>query len=414
MTETQQTGSILDINGPIVTIELSGIKSGEQVRIGEIGLIGEVISLAGRQAVVQTYESTDGVRPGEPAVGLGWPLSVELGPGLMGGIFDGVQRPLEKIALQSGDYVRRGLTAPALDRARQWEFEPNPSLQPGQQISGGAVIGTVQETATVLHRILVPPNVSGELEEVAPAGMYDIEAIIAHVRDQRGQSQRLSLYHRWPVRKPRPYLRRDDGISPLITGQRVIDSFFPQLKGGKGAVPGPFGAGKTVVQQQIARWSNADIVIYVGCGERGNELVDDARHYPSIDWVTSFSGHVHMAAEWWHEQIDRHWEERRTQALALLARDAELSRIVNLVGPEALSDAQRWQLEGATLIKEGVLQQSALDDVDTFCSPQKQFALLDLALSIYDKGMALIELGVPVTELQTMPELAKVRRCKSL
>ena len=280
MTETQQTGSILDINGPIVTIELSGIKSGEQVRIGEIGLIGEVISLAGRQAVVQTYESTDGVRPGEPAVGLGWPLSVELGPGLMGGIFDGVQRPLEKIALQSGDYVRRGLTAPALDRARQWEFEPNPSLQPGQQISGGAVIGTVQETATVLHRILVPPNVSGELEEVAPAGMYDIEAIIAHVRDQRGQSQRLSLYHRWPVRKPRPYLRRDDGISPLITGQRVIDSFFPQLKGGKGAVPGPFGAGKTVVQQQIARWSNADIVIYVGCGERGNELVDVLETFP--------------------------------------------------------------------------------------------------------------------------------------
>jgi V/A-type H+-transporting ATPase subunit A len=564
MTETQQTGSILDINGPIVTIELSGIKSGEQVRIGEIGLIGEVISLAGRQAVVQTYESTDGVRPGEPAVGLGWPLSVELGPGLMGGIFDGVQRPLEKIALQSGDYVRRGLTAPALDRARQWEFEPNPSLQPGQQISGGAVIGTVQETATVLHRILVPPNVSGELEEVAPAGMYDIEAIIAHVRDQRGQSQRLSLYHRWPVRKPRPYLRRDDGISPLITGQRVIDSFFPQLKGGKGAVPGPFGAGKTVVQQQIARWSNADIVIYVGCGERGNELVDvletfpkledpysgrklmertllvantsnmpvvareasvyvgltmaeyyrdmgydcvmladstsrwaealrevsgrlgqmpveegypaylasrlaavyeragrvetfdagsgsvtligavsppggdfsepvtshtkdiietfwalskelaDARHYPSIDWVASFSSHVHTAAEWWHKEVDRHWEQRRTEALALLARDAELSRIVNLVGPEALSDAQRWQLEGAALIKEGVLQQSALDEVDTFCSPQKQFALLDLTLSLYDRGMALIELGVPVSVLQDLPQLAKVRRCKSL
>ncbi|KAA6184961.1 V-type ATP synthase subunit A [Thiohalocapsa marina] len=564
MTDSQRSGIVRDINGPIVTIDLPGIRSGEQVRIGEIGLVGEVISLSGREARVQTYETTEGVRPGEPATGLGWPLSVELGPGLMGGIFDGVQRPLEKIALESGDYIRRGLAVPALDRARQWEFEPNTALELGRELGPGSVLGTVQETETVLHKILVPPNVQGELEELAPAGDYDIESTIAHIRDERGHRHRLGLYHRWPVRKPRPYRRRDDGISPLITGQRVIDTFFPQLKGGKGAVPGPFGAGKTVVQQQIARWSNADIVIYVGCGERGNELVDvlesfpkledpysgrklmertllvantsnmpvvareasiyvgltmaeyyrdmgydvvmladstsrwaealrevsgrlgqmpveegypaylasrlaavyeragrvetfdagagsvtligavsppggdfsepvtshtkdiietfwalskelaDARHYPSIDWVTSFSGHVHTAAEWWHKEVDRHWEQRRTQALALLARDAELSRIVNLVGPEALSDAQRWQLEGASLVKEGVLQQSALDDVDTFCSPQKQFALLDLALSIYDKGMELIELGVPVNELQGLPQLAKARRCKSM
>jgi V/A-type H+-transporting ATPase subunit A len=564
MTDHQRIGIIRDINGPIVTIDLPGIRSGEQVRIGEIGLVGEVISLSGQQAVVQTYEATDGVRPGEPALGLGWPLSVELGPGLMGGIFDGVQRPLSKIALESGDYIARGIAVPALDRARRWDFEPNPELEPGHRVGPGAVLGTVQETATVLHKILVPPGIEGELEEVAPGGAYDIESTIAHVRDAKRTSHRLSLYQRWPVRRPRPYARRDDGISPLITGQRVIDTFFPQLKGGKGAVPGPFGAGKTVVQQQIARWSNADIVIYVGCGERGNELVDvlesfpkledpysgrklmertllvantsnmpvvareasiyvgltmaeyyrdmgydvvmladstsrwaealrevsgrlgqmpveegypaylasrlaavyeragrvetyasgpgsvtligavsppggdfsepvtshtkdiietfwalskelaDARHYPSIDWVTSFSAHVHTAAQWWHEEVDRHWEQRRTEALALLARDAELSRIVNLVGPEALSDAQRWQLEGAALIKEGVLQQSALDEVDTFCSPAKQFALLDLALSIYDKGMALIELGVPVTELADMPQLAKTRRCKSL
>jgi V/A-type H+-transporting ATPase subunit A len=564
MTDQQRIGVVREINGPIVTIDLPGIRSGEQVRIGEIGLVGETISLSGQQATVQTYESTDGVRPGEPAVGLGWPLSVELGPGLMGGIFDGVQRPLSKIAMESGDYIARGLAVPALDRSKEWEFEPNAELEPGQQIGPGGVLGTVQETHTVVHKILVPPGIKGELEEVAPAGDYDIESTIARVRDAKGTVHRLSLYHRWPVRKPRPYARRDDGVSPLITGQRVIDTFFPQLKGGKGAVPGPFGAGKTVVQQQIARWSNADIVIYVGCGERGNELVDvlesfpqledpysgrklmertllvantsnmpvvareasiyvgltmaeyyrdmgydcvmladstsrwaealrevsgrlgqmpveegypaylasrlaavyeragrvqthgagsgsvtligavsppggdfsepvtshtkdiietfwalskelaDARHYPSIDWVTSFSAHVHTAAEWWHEEVNRRWERRRTEALALLARDAELSRIVNLVGPEALSDAQRWQLEGAALIKEGVLQQSALDEVDTFCSPQKQFALLDLALDIYDKGMALIELGVPVSELSELPLLAKARRCKSL
>jgi V/A-type H+/Na+-transporting ATPase subunit A len=564
MSETQRVGVVRDINGPIVTIELPGIRHGEQVKIGELGLFGEVISLNGDRAVVQTYESTDGVRPGEPAVGLGWPLSVELGPGLMGGIFDGVQRPLEKIALESGDYIRRGINVAALDRSRQWAFEPNRDLEPGQPIAAGAVLGTVQETDTVLHRILVPPGVSGELEELAPAGEYDIEATIAGVRGPGGHSHRLRMYHRWPVRTPRPYLRRDDGVAPLITGQRVIDTFFPQLKGGKGAVPGPFGAGKTVVQQQIARWSNADIVIYVGCGERGNELVDvletfpklddpytgrklmertllvantsnmpvvareasvyvgitmaeyyrdmgydvvmladstsrwaealrevsgrlgqmpveegypaylasrlaavyeragrvethgagsgsvtligavsppggdfsepvtshtkdiietfwalskelaDARHYPSIDWVTSFSGHVHTAAQWWHENVDPSWESRRRQALALLARDAELSRIVNLVGPEALSSSQRWDLEGAALIKEGVLQQSALDEVDTFCSPDKQFALLDLVLTIYDLGGELVSRGVPVQEMQRLPLLSRTRRIKSL
>jgi V/A-type H+/Na+-transporting ATPase subunit A len=564
MSEHNRVGVIRDINGPIVTIELPGIRSGEQVKIGELGLYGEVISLRGQQAIVQTYESTDGVRPGEPAVGLGWPLSVELGPGLMGGIFDGVQRPLSKIALESGDYIRRGLSVPALDRAKEWVFTPNPAMEVGSAISAGTVLGTVPETHTVQHRILVPPGVAGELLEIAPAGNYDIEATIARVRDHKGVTHRLSMYHRWPVRKPRPYLRRDDGIAPLITGQRVIDTFFPQVKGGKGAVPGPFGAGKTVVQQQIARWSNADIVIYVGCGERGNELVDvletfpqlddpysghklmertllvantsnmpvvareasvyvgmtmaeyyrdmgydvvmladstsrwaealrevsgrlgqmpveegypaylasrlaaiyeragrvetysagtgsvtligavsppggdfsepvtshtkdiietfwalskelaDARHYPSIDWVTSFSGHVHTAAQWWHKEVDPNWERRRATALALLARDAELSRIVNLVGPEALSSAQRWELEGAALIKEGVLQQSALDDIDTFCSPAKQYALLDLAISIYKNGEALIKLGVPVTELQNLPLLAKMRRIKSM
>ncbi len=564
MTETTRIGAIRDINGPIVTIEMPGARNGEQVKIGELGLYGEVISLSGARAVVQTYESTDGVRPGEVVVGLGMPLSVELGPGLMGGIFDGVQRPLEKLVLQSGDYIRRGISVPALDRARKWDFTPNPELEPGQRVTGGTVLGTVQETASVLHRILVPPGIAGELEDLAPRGDYDIEASIARVRGARGQSLRLSMYQRWPVRRPRPYLKRDDGIAPLITGQRVIDSFFPQLKGGKGAVPGPFGAGKTVVQQQVARWSNADIVIYVGCGERGNELVDvletfpqltdpysgrklmertllvantsnmpvvareasvyvgltmaeyyrdmgydvvmladstsrwaealrevsgrlgqmpveegypaylasrlaavyeragrvatfgagsgsvtligavsppggdfsepvtshtkdiietfwalskelaDARHYPSIDWVTSFSGHVHTAATWWHKEVDPEWENRRTAALKLLARDAELSRIVNLVGPEALSDAQRWELEGAALVKEGVLQQSALDEVDTFCSPQKQFALLDLVITIYREGAALIELGVPVAELQSLPILAKMRRIKSM
>jgi V/A-type H+-transporting ATPase subunit A len=365
------------------------------------------------------------------------------------------------------------------------------------------------------------------------------------------------------VRRPRPFLNRDDGIAPLITGQRILDTFFPVLKGGKSAVPGPFGAGKTVVQQQVARWANADIVVYVGCGERGNELVDvletfpeltdpytgrklmertllvantsnmpvvareasvyvgmtlaefyrdmgydvvmladstsrwaealrevsgrlgqmpveegypaylasrlaavyeragrintlnghtgsvtligavsppggdfsepvtshtkdiidtfwalskelaDARHYPSVDWVSSFSDHVDTAAKWWATEINEAWKTRRAAALGLLARDAELSRIVNLVGPEALSSEQRWVLEGAALIKEGVLQQSAFDEADTFCSPAKQFELLDLVLTVYDKGSEMVNLGVPIQELQELPLLGQMRRVKA-
>jgi V/A-type H+-transporting ATPase subunit A len=545
MTDETHTGRILDINGPIVTIRMPGIRNGAQVRIGHLGLYGEVIALSGDKAIIQAYESTDDTRPGEPVENLGWPLSVELGPGLMGQIFDGVQRPLEKIFLQAGDHIPRGLALPALE------------------VFGGALLGSVQETQTILHRVMVPPGISGELLEIAPEGDYRLEDCIGRIQGRDGRIQKLQLYQRWPVRRPRPYHKRDDGVAPLITGQRILDTFFPVLKGGKAAVPGPFGAGKTVVQQQIARWANADIVIYVGCGERGNELVDvletfpeltdpytgrklmertllvantsnmpvvareasiyvgmtmaeyyrdmgydvvmladstsrwaealrevsgrlgqmpveegypaylasrlaavyeragrvnalgghtgsvtligavsppggdfsepvtshtkdiidtfwalskelaDARHYPAVDWVGSFSGHVDTAAQWWAQDISEAWRDRRAAALSLLARDAELSRIVNLVGPEALSSAQRWVLEGAALVKEGVLQQSALDPVDTFSSPQKQFALLDLVLGIYTRGAELIELGVPVQELQEMGILGRVRRAKS-
>lgn len=563
MSSHQKSGIIHEINGPIITIRMSGTRNGEQVRVGEMGLYGEVISLKGEDALVQCYEPTEGLRPGGQVEGLGWPLSVELGPGLLGSIFDGVQRPLESIFHTAGDHIPRGLTLPALDRDKAWHFCPTESLEHGQWITAGSLLGTVQETALIEHRILVPAHFKrGELIELAPEGDYQLEDTIGRIRTPQGQILKLRLYHRWPVRTPRPYLRRDHGIAPLITGQRILDTFFPLLKGGKGAVPGPFGAGKTVIQQQIARWSNADIVIYVGCGERGNELVDvlesfpklkdpntghnlmertllvantsnmpvvareasiyvgitmaeyyrdqgydvvmladstsrwaealrevsgrlgqmpvedgypaylasrlaafyeragrveshscgkgsvsligavsppggdfsepvtshtkeiiqtfwalskelaDARHYPAIDWVDSFSEHVATASEWWHKEVDPNWRARRAQALALLARDAELSRIVNLVGPEALSSAQRWELEGASLIKEAVLQQSALDPMDTFSSPEKQFTLLDMALTILEKGAELIELGIPVQELIALPMLAQARRAK--
>ncbi len=557
-------GEIVDINGPIVTVRLPGVPNGGQVRIGELGLVGEVIGRDGDRALVQVYESTESVRPGEIAESLGHPLSVELGPGLLGTIFDGVQRPLSAMFRSSGDHVTRGLTVPALDRERKWRFTPSPDLKVGKHLSGGAVLGTVQETESITHRVLAPPDAHGELVDLAPPGDYTVEETVARLRDRGRQIRKLPMYHRWPVRTPRPYSRRDHAIAPLITGQRILDTFFPLLKGGKAAIPGPFGAGKTVAQQQIARWSNAEIVIYVGCGERGNELVEiletfprltdpntgrllmertmlvantsnmpvvareasiyvgvtlaeyyrdqgydvvmvadstsrwaealrevagrlgqmpveeghpaylasrlaafyeragrvealapglrgsvtligavsppggdfsepvtshtkemvqtfwalskelaDARHYPAVDWNESFSGYVSTAAQWWADNVDPRWAELRAEALGLLAQADQLARIVNLVGPEALSPAQRWALEGAGLIKDSVLQQSALDPKDSFCSPRKQFALLSLVLDLYHQGLELLGLGVPVQQLLRLAILGRVRRVKS-
>ena len=556
-------GRIIEINGPIVTVDLPGVRNAEQVRVGDLGLVGEVISLDGTTAVVQVYESTESLKPGQIAESLNRPLSVELGPGLLGQIFDGVQRPLPAIAKLSGDYVARGLAVPALDREKVWEFRPNAELEIGKPVRAGTILGTVQETDTIEHRVLVPPDVSGELLDHAPAGGYTVEDVIARVRDHRGEVHKLRMYHTWPVRRPRPYMVRDHAAAPLITGQRVLDTFFPLLKGGKAAVPGPFGAGKTVVQQQIARWSNADIVLYVGCGERGNELVDvletfpelkdprtgrslmertflvantsnmpvvareasiyvgvtmaeyyrdqgydvvmvadstsrwaealcevggrlgqmpveegypaylasrlaafyeragrvktlagsggsvtligavsppggdfsepvtshtkelvrtfwalskelaDSRHYPSVSWNDSFSDYVSTAAGWWGEHVDKSWADKRAECLAILAQADELARIVNLVGPEALSPEQRWVLEGAGLVKEGVLQQSALDPVDSYSSPEKQYELMALVLEIYHQGRDLLKLGTPVEQLSALPIMGRARRLKS-
>jgi len=555
-------GEIVEINGPILRLRLAGAAIGEQVQVGEIKLIGEVIGREGELALVQIYENTDGLRPGEPAVGLGHPLSVELGPGLLSNIFDGVQRPLAAMRQASGDHIVRGLAMDALDRNRRWRFEPNSNLVPGARLVGGEVLGEVQETGSIRHRILAPPDATGELMELASAGDYRVTDCIAHLK--AGNTIReLQLFHRWPVRQPRPYRRRDHAVLPLITGQRILDTLFPLQKGGKAAIPGPFGAGKTVLQQQIVRWSNAQIMVFVGCGERGNELTDvlefmpkltdphtgrplmertllvantsnmpvvareasvyvgmtlaeyfrdqgydvvmvadstsrwaealrevagrlgqmpveegypaylgsrlaafyeragrvetlagghgsvtligavsppggdfsepvtshtkeivqtfwalskelaDARHYPAVDWLESFSGHVGAATRWWSENVNPAWAQARLEALRLLAESEELQRIVNLVGMEALSAEQRWVLESAGLIKEGWLQQSALDEVDSFCSPRKQFALLAALLALYHQGLRQVLQGVPVRRLLELPALSEARRFKS-
>lgn len=560
---TAISGTILEINGPIVNVQVRGVRNGEQVRVGHLGLMGEVIRLEGDRATVQVYESTETLRPGHTVQALRHPLSVELGPGLMGQIFDGVQRPLERIFMASGDYIGRGLAIDALARDKPWHFTPHSRLSLGMRVNAGSLLGEVPETPSIRHRILVPPDCNGELIELAHSGDYTVDTVIAKVKQISGEIRDLQLFQRWPVRLPRPYHSRDYAAVPLLTGQRILDTFFPVLKGGKAAVPGPFGAGKTMLQQQIARWANADIVIYVGCGERGNELVDilegfpkltdpttqrplmertlliantsnmpvvareasiyvgvtiaeyyrdqgydvvmvadstsrwaealrevggrlgqmpveegypaylasrlaafyeragrvttlggdkasvtligavsppggdfsepvtshtkeivqtfwalskelaDARHYPSIDWNDSFSQYVNIAQQWWADHVDVHWQAYREEALKLLAHADELARIVNLVGPEALSPAQRWVLEGAALIREGVLQQSAVDDKDNFCSPAKQMLLLSLMLHIYHRGVELLDSGVPVQQLSELSLLAQARRIKS-
>lgn len=556
-------GKVIEVNGPLVTIQLDNIRNGEQVRIGELGLIGEVISLHSQRALVQVYESTESVRPGEAVEGLGRPLSVELGPGLLGQIFDGVQRPLNTMLKMSGEQISRGLVVPSLDREKLWHFIPSERLTVGSQVKGGEILGTVQETQTIEHRILVPPDCNGEIIEHAVEGDYNIQHILARVKNNQDQINEVRMFHDWPVRTARPYIKRTHSAQPLITGQRILDTFFPLLKGGKAAVPGPFGAGKTMVQQQIARWANADIVLYVGCGERGNELVDilesfpeltdphsgrslmertflvantsnmpvvareasiyvgvtmaeyyrdqgydvvmvadstsrwaealrevagrlgqmpveegypaylasrlaafyeragyveslsghngsvtligavsppggdfsepvtshtkeiirtfwalskplaDARHYPAVSWIESFSDYDARAKSWWADNVDPAWSDLRKQTLALLTQADELERIVNLVGPEALSPAQRWTLESAGMIKEGLLQQSALDPVDSYCSPEKQFRLMQVILRFYETGHELITLGAPVEQLAQLPESSKIRRMKS-
>ena len=276
-------GKIVRINGPLVVAE--GMRNAmmyELVRVGELKLVGEITRIDGDRAYIQVYESTSGIKPGEPVYGTGAPLSVELGPGMLGTIYDGVQRPLSRIGeLTNSPFVARGIDVPALPRDKKWHFVPNKSLKPGSKIEPGDVLGTVQETELIEHRILVPPNAHGTLKSLVSEGDYTIEDVIAEV-DQNGDKKELKMYHRWPVRFPRPYKQKLEPVEPLLTGVRVLDTVFPIAKGGTAAIPGPFGSGKTVTLQSLAKWSSAKVVVFVGCGERGNEMTDELRSFPKL------------------------------------------------------------------------------------------------------------------------------------
>ncbi len=268
--------------GPLVVAEgMRGAQMYEMVEVGEERLVGEINRIVGDRAYIQVYESTSGLRPGEPVYGTGAPLSVELGPGLIGQIYDGIQRPLSVIRDKTGSiFIRRGVKVPALDRARRWHFKPSKELKPGDKVGPGDVLGTVQETPLIEHKIMVPPDVHGVLEWLAPEGDYTVEDTIAVVTVQGGGRRELKMMQRWPVRRPRPVVERLDPVEPLLTGMRVIDTMFPIAKGGTAAIPGGFGTGKTVTLHSLAQWSAARVVIYIGCGERGNEMTEVLVRFP--------------------------------------------------------------------------------------------------------------------------------------
>jgi V/A-type H+-transporting ATPase subunit A len=544
-------GQIKRVNGPV--IEVMGITDAEMfelVRVGNENLIGEIIKLETNSAIVQVYEDTTGIAPYDPVYGAGMQLSAELGPGMVGTIYDGIQRPLEAIRRMSGIYIGRGITVPSLARDKKWHFVP--SVKNGDRVSGGAILGTVQETEDLLHKILVPPGDNGILESIASEGDYTVEEVIAVLKTDNSQTKGLFLMHRWHIRLQRPTRKRLPLDIPLITGQRVIDTLFPVAKGGTVAIPGGFGTGKTMTQQAIAKWCDADLIVYIGCGERGNEITDvltefpklidprtgrslmertiliantsnmpvsareasiytgitmaeyfrdqgydvavmadstsrwaealrelsgrmeempaeegfpaylptkiaefyeragsmetlsgergsvsiigavsppggdfsepvtqhtkrfircfwaldrnlaNARHYPAISWLDSYSEYLSDIVSWWEQNASPDWLADRTEIMGLLHKEVRLQQVVKLVGPDALPDTQRFILEVCTLFKNAFLQQNAYDKIDAFSVVQKQVKMLHIIVAYYKRGAEAIKNGTTLVKLKKM------------
>ena len=558
----EAVGEVIKVSGPLVVARnLGGANMYELVRVGVPRLYGEVIEIRGQQVSIQVYEETEGIKPGEPVVRMKMPLSVELGPGLVGSIYDGVQRPLDKLRLKFGDFVLRGAEYPALDREKRWRFQP--ALKPGSEVAEGDILGVVQETIPVQHKIMVPPGLSGKLLSIEEREAR-VEEPIAVVQKADGSRVELSMLQRWPVRIARPNAGNLAPNEPLGTGQRVIDMFFPLARGGSACVPGPFGSGKTVVQHQLAKWAAAQIIVYVGCGERGNEMTDvllefpeltdpqtgrplmertvlvantsnmpvaareasvytgitiaeyfrdmgysvalmaDStsrwaeamremsgrleempgeegypaylvsrlagfyersgrvqclgadkrqgsltvigsvsppggdfsepvvqgtlrltkvfwglddklafqRHFPAINWLTSYSLYQELVDNRCNATVDPHWSENRREAMSLLKREAELEEIVRLVGMDSLAPADRLLLEGAKMVREDFLHQNAFEPVDTYSSLKKQFHLLDVILSYYRLAKEALDKGTALEGLLSLPVKERIARAK--
>ena len=559
---SDEVGKVIWISGPVVRARGSRhVNMLDLVEVGEERLVGEVIGLEGDVITMQVYEETSGLHPGEPVFTTGLPLSVELGPGLLRGIFDGIQRPLTVIQSQKGAFIEKGLHLSPLSRDDRWSFSS--TLEVGMPVQGGTILGTVQETQVLEHRVMVPPNIDGTLTWIAPPKKYTIEEPIARVRTEAGE-QELTLMQRWPVRRSRPVKARLDKTEPLITGQRVLDTFFPMAKGGAAAIPGGFGAGKTVAQQSIAKWADAQVIVYIGCGERGNEMTEvlqefpklvdprsnrplmertvlianvsnmpvaareasiytgitiaeyyrdmgyhvalmadstsrwaealreisgrleelpaeegypayladrlaefyeragyvetlndhygsvsvvgavsppggdfsepvtqhtkrfircfwaldkslaSARHFPSINWLDSYSEYMESVAGWWYDQVELDWYSMRTQAMEILSEEDRLSQIVKLVGPDSLPDEQRLILETARLLREGFLQQNSYDDIDAYSNVHKQIHMLELILHFHERARRIIRLGAPIAVVHNLPVVNTLIRMKTV
>jgi V/A-type H+-transporting ATPase subunit A len=546
-------------------VEATGMEKAimhELVEVGKDRLVGEIIRLDGDLATIQVYQNTSGLKINDTVTGTGSPLSVELAPGLVGNVFDGIQRPLEKVKSLTGPFIQQTREVPSLSREKKWLFSPK--IKAETQVRSGDTLGTVKETDLIEHLVLVPPNVGGRIETIVGEGQYTIDETIAKIKAEENTLS-VKMLQKWSVRKPRPIKKRLLPSAPLVTGQRVIDTFFPIAKGGSAAIPGGFGTGKTITQQQLAKWSNADLVIYVGCGERGNEMVDvltsfpqltdprtdrplmertiliantsnmpvsareasiytgitiaeyyrdmgydvalmadstsrwaealreisgrleempaeegfpsylpsrlaefyqrtgvvqtigsedrigsicaigavsppggdfsepvtqhtkrftrvfwaldselaDERHYPAINWIQSYSGYIDGLAKWWKNNVSSEWNEYRKSAMQILQREDELKNIVKLVGPEGLPDRQRLILEIARLIREAFLQQNALDEIDTYCLPEKQFKMLRIIIDLHKLSERVVSKGAPIFKITEMPILEEIRRMKT-
>lgn len=555
-------GMITKISGPLVVA--SGMKQANMfdvVRVSELNLIGEIIEMHSDRASIQVYEETSGLRTGERVVSTGEPLSVELGPGLIGNIFDGIQRPLVEIMKQCGNNLTRGIQVPSLNREKLWVFEP--CVKEGERVSSGDIIGSISETDVVSHKIMIPPGLSGIIKEIT-SGTCTVEDVVAIVLDEKGHEQGIGVMQKWPVRKARPYARKLSPDMPLLTGQRVIDSLFPIAKGGVAAIPGPFGSGKTVTQHQLAKWADADIVVYIGCGERGNEMTDvlnefpelidphtgkslmertvliantsdmpvaareasiytgitiaeyfrdmgynvalmadstsrwaealremsgrleempgeegypaylgsrlaqfyeragrvislgkdmregtlsvigavspaggdisepvsqatlrivkvfwglDSslaykRHFPAINWLTSYSLYAGSLGDWFNKNISDDWTELRSQILRLLSEEAELDEMVKLVGMDSLSASDRLKMEAARSIREDFLHQLAFHNVDTYTSSFKQLLMMRLVCAFYNLSSQALDNGADIGSICLMPVRESIGRFK--
>ena len=554
-------GIIKKVAGPLVIAEgMKECNMYDVVRVGEQHLIGEIIEMHGDKASVQVYEETSGLGPGTPVVTTGMPLSVELGPGLIGSIFDGIQRPLDDIMKAAGNNLRRGVEVPSLKRDKKWEFKA--SAKNGDKVTGGDVLGTVKETDVVTQKIMVPPNISGKIKSISD-GSSKVDEVIAIIDTGSGEKE-ITLMQKWPVRIGRPYKEKLSPDMPLVTGQRVIDTLFPIAKGGVASVPGPFGSGKTVVQHQLAKWADADIVVYIGCGERGNEMTDvlnefpelidpktgkslmertvliantsdmpvaareasiytgitiaeyfrdmgfsvalmadstsrwaealremsgrleempgeegypaylgsrlaqfyeragrvvtlgsddkegalsvigavsppggdisepvsqatlrivkvfwglDAnlaykRHFPAINWLTSYSLYIDTMEKWFNEHVNGNWMNLRNDIMHLLQEESELDEIVKMVGMDALSPTDRIKLEAARSIREDFLHQNAFHDVDTYTPLKKQYYMMKLIIDFYENSIEALNRGGDVESLVNLPVREQIGRFK--